>query len=121
MTVAEAGVRYPVAHAHYHSRDLDYDFEHGESLSAFAARVLGGLAAIASRHDGGSVVAFTHGGVLDVVQRAASGRDLRTARDFPIPNTGINRLLYRHGRWQIEHWADLRHLEDESARDEVAT
>ena len=39
ITAAQGAERYPQAYAHYLARDLDYDFETGESLRGFAERV----------------------------------------------------------------------------------
>ena len=109
-TIAEMRIEHPEAHAHYEAREPGYDFETGESLTAFAQRVLSGLAALARAHRGGTVVAFTHGGVLDVVYRAAVGRDLSGPRDFSIPNTGINWLHLDEDLWRLDSWGDTRHL-----------
>jgi probable phosphoglycerate mutase len=72
--------------------------------------VLTGLATIAQRHAGESVLAFTHGGVLDVVYRAATGRAIDAPRDFTLGNAALNWLDYNGGRWQLIAWADSRHL-----------
>lgn len=110
-TVAEMRTGHPQAHAHYMARELHYDFETGESLIAFAARVLAGFETLAQRHAGGTVVAFTHGGVLDVLYRAAVGRDLTGPRDFPIPNTGVNWLRHDGTRWALDSWGETTHLQ----------
>jgi probable phosphoglycerate mutase len=65
VTASEArgNCRMPI---HHHlARTPDYDFDTGESLVAFATGDAG-LDALAARHVGQSVLAFTHGGVLDI-------------------------------------------------------
>lgn len=115
LTAAEAQAAHPEAHRHHLARTPDYDFDCGESLVAFAARVSAGLDGLARRHPGASVLVFTHGGVLDIVHRQALGRDLQAPRDFPIPNAALNWLTLREGAWAIDSWADRRHLEREPA------
>ena len=118
VTSLEASERHPEVHRHHQARTPDYDFETGESLIVFAARVLAGLEAMAGRHAGHSVLAFTHGGVLDIVYRAAAGRALQAPRDFPMPNAAFNWLEYDNEGWRLVSWADCRHLQ--RALDEVA-
>lgn len=110
LTSAEAALHHPQVHRRHERRDIDFDYVSGESLSGFAARVMEGLVEIAERHTGETVLGFTHGGVLDIVYRAAIGRGLDGPRDFPIPNAGINWLEYEEGIWRLLHWADQRHL-----------
>lgn len=110
LTAAEAGMINPAAYRLHKERNPDYDYETGEPLNRFAERVLAGLAAMAQRHAGESVLAFTHGGVLDVVYRAATGRAIDVPRDFPLGNAALNWLDYRAGSWHLVAWADSRHL-----------
>lgn len=118
LTAAEASLVNPVAHRHHQARTPDYACENGESLLAFSARVMVGLTALAARHRGETVLAFTHGGVLDVVYRAATGRALDVPRDFLLGNAALNWLDYRDGNWQLIAWADRRHLQ--AALDELS-
>jgi probable phosphoglycerate mutase len=117
LTVEEALARHPEIHHHHRQRSLDYDYGTGETRRAFATRALEGLTRLAERHPGGTLLAFTHGGILDIVYRAATGRDLSGPRDFPVPNAAMNWLEYASPRWTILAWADRRHLE--RALDEV--
>ncbi len=43
ITAAEGAVKYPEVYTHYVARDLEYDFESGESLRGFAERVADGI------------------------------------------------------------------------------
>ena len=118
LTPAEALARHPDVHRHHTARSLDYDYETGESLLRFAARVMDGFAELAARHRGENVLVFTHGGVLDIIYRAAVGQDLEAPRDFSIPNAALNWLECRNGDWSLISWADTSHLD--RALDEVA-
>lgn len=117
LTAADAKLRQPDAYRHHQMRTPDYGYETGETLIAFAARIMHSLTALAERHRGGTVLVFTHGGVLDIVYRAATGRTLEAPRDFPVPNAALNWLEYRASAWFLRSWADRRHLE--RALDEV--
>ena len=109
-TSREASLRHPQAHRHHQARTPDYDCETGESLIVFSARVMRGLDALAACHAGQSVLAFTHGGILDVVYRAATGRALDAPRDFPVPNAALNWLEHGADGWRLVSWADCSHL-----------
>ena len=82
ITAAQGAERYPQAYAHYLARDLDYDFETGESLRGFAERVSEGIDWLVRHHSGQTIAAVSHSGVLDVIYRRATNRPLSTPRDF---------------------------------------
>jgi probable phosphoglycerate mutase len=110
ITSHEARSQLPDVHRHHVARTPDYDYETGESLIAFAARIVAGLGVLAARHAGGSVLVFTHGGVLDVAYRAATGRSLEAPRDFGLPNAALNWVEHGNGGWRLISWADSGHL-----------
>ena len=64
------------------------------------------------------LAAFSHGGVLDMVYRTATGMPLDAPRDFALPNAAINWLEHRNGAWHLISWADSSHLGQ--ALDEVS-
>lgn len=111
LTVAEGAEIYPEAHAHYVARDPDYNFGTGESLHGFAARVAMGVDDIVRHHAGQTVLAVTHGGVLDIIYRRATGRSLEAPRDFTIPNAALNWFDIDARGWHLVKWADRHHLE----------
>lgn len=117
LTSAEARERFPELHAVYAARDPHHDLEGGETLSGFAGRVAASLQALVAAHPGGSVLAVSHGGVLDVAYRLATGRDLTVPRDFSMPNAGLNWIEYREQRWHLVSWGEQHHLP--AALDEV--
>jgi 2,3-bisphosphoglycerate-dependent phosphoglycerate mutase len=92
--------------------DADYALPGGgESVRMFHTRVLSALQRLVQRHNGTRVAVFTHGGVLDMLWRAARNAPLHGPRECDIPNTGINRLRWRDGTLEILEWADAAHLE----------
>jgi probable phosphoglycerate mutase len=118
MTADEARKCLPEIHAAYAGRDPQHDLEGGESLTAFAQRVATTLGELAAAHADETVLVVAHGGVLDIVYRMATGRDLTGPRDFPIPNAGLNWINRENGTWRLLAWGDRTHLD--LALDEVA-
>lgn len=112
LTYSEARSLYPAQYARFEARDADFDFMGGESLRDFAARVLACVSGIAARHANENVLIVTHGGVLDVLHRHASGKLLTAPRDFGIPNAAINWMVVHQGKWTLTQWADTRHLSE---------
>ncbi len=110
MTYAEAKERMPADHARFKNKDPDYDFQTGESLLAFSARVMTFIQELLEKEKGRNVLVFTHGGVLEILYRHATKRGLSTPRDFEIPNAALNRLEHGAGAWQVHCWADVGHL-----------
>ncbi len=110
LTYAEARLLHPEDFARFRAKEPAYDFGSGESLLAFNARALACVAAIAARHAGAQVLVFTHGGVLEMVHRHASGAGLSAARDFEIPNAAINWIEVSAGAWRVLAWAERAHL-----------
>jgi 2,3-bisphosphoglycerate-dependent phosphoglycerate mutase len=110
LTYADARERMPQDYARFRDKDPDFAFEHGESLKAFDRRARECIQALADRHPGESILVFTHGGVLEMVYRHATGRGLSTPRDFEIPNAALNRVEIGAARWKVWGWADIHHL-----------
>ena len=112
ITAAQGAERYPQAYAHYLARDLDYDFETGESLRRFAERVSEGIDWLVRHHSGQTIAAVSHSGVLDVIYRRATNRPLSTPRDFKIPNCALNWFHFDGQGWHLEAWGDRHHLHE---------
>ena len=110
LTYADAKIRIPEGYARFRAKELDYAFESGESLLQFNERCLGFFEELKARHPGASVLVFTHGGVLEMLYRHATGRELSTPRDFEIPNAAINRVEHGAQGWKVLQWADIGHL-----------
>ncbi len=111
ITAAEGEARHPEACRRYAARDPHYDFETGESMLDFAARVAEAVDWMVRHHAGQTIAAVTHGGVLDILFRKATGRPLHTPRDFKIPNCGLNWFRFDGRGWHLESWGDRHHLE----------
>ncbi len=112
---------HPEEAKRWHDRDPHWTPANGgESLLMLHARVLDMVNDIAARHLGQQIALVTHGGVLDILYRIATGQDLQVARSWGLRNTAINRLLWTPQGLQLVGWADERHL-DTDAREESST
>ncbi|MDD2988726.1 MAG: histidine phosphatase family protein [Zoogloea sp.] len=111
LTYDEARARFPDAYHHFERRDPEFVFPGGgESLRQFAARIHEALQDIATRHRDSTVLVVTHGGVLDVAHRLATGSPLETPRDFTIPNAALNWIDWDGANWRLIAWAEQTHL-----------
>lgn len=115
MSVDEIKRRHPAAWNAWIDYRADYAFEGGESTRHFHARVMAALRALVLAHPGETVVAVTHGGVLDMVWRSARALSLDGPRVTHIPNGGVNRVQVHVDvdphRLDILDWADIAHLD----------
>lgn len=111
----------PEAAAAWKSRDPQRPLAGGESLGQFRNRVISAVEDVANRHHGERVLLFTHGGVLDIVWRHASGLPLEAPREVELRNVGINRVVVAADGWRIAGWGDVAHTEAEvAARDDAS-
>jgi 2,3-bisphosphoglycerate-dependent phosphoglycerate mutase len=113
-TYAEAEANWPNEYAIWRRRDPAHALPGGESYVAARVRVLQCLEEIARDHQGQTVAVITHGGVLDIVYRAAFGIPWETPRSHLLPNASINRVLARHPgpALTVSSWAERSHLDD---------
>ena len=109
LTYAEAMAAMPEDYARFEARDPEHDFGGGESLRDFYDRAIGCLESIARRHEGEDVLVFTHGGVLDMAYRRATGMELSAPRDFKLPNAAMN-WIEIGAAWKVIDWAQRAHL-----------
>ena len=57
-----------------------------------------------------------HGGVMDLLYRAATGQELQAPRTWQLGNTAINRLLWTPEGLTLVGWSDTSHLDDGDTR-----
>jgi probable phosphoglycerate mutase len=119
-TFAEIEAVLPEESLRWRKRDPFWAPEGGESLTAMRRRVVQTLHTLASRHTGGQIVMVAHGGVLDLLYRAATGQALQAPRTWQLGNTAINRLLWTPDGLSLVGWSDTSHLDDETL-DETST
>ncbi|GHC89817.1 phosphoglycerate mutase [Pseudorhodoferax aquiterrae] len=118
-TFAEIEADWPDQALRWRKRDPAFEPAGGESLLRFRERIVGTLNRLAARHPGGQIVLVGHGGVMDVLYRAATGQELQAPRTWALGNAAINRLLWTPETLTLVGWADTAHLDD-AALDEIS-
>ena len=111
-TFAEIEKELPEQAQRWRQRDPAFTPTGGESLLMLEARVLSVAARLAAQHPGEQIALFAHGGVMDILYRAATRLDLQAPRTWALGNTAINRLLWSPEGFSLVGWADVQHLSD---------
>ena len=119
-TFAEVEALWPEQALRWRKREPDFSPEGGESLVVFRARVLEAVLRLAAAHEGQQIALVSHGGVMDVLYRAATGQELQAPRTWQLGNAAINRLLCAQGALSLVGWADTQHLEEGFADETTA-
>jgi 2,3-bisphosphoglycerate-dependent phosphoglycerate mutase len=109
-TFAEIEAELPDQALAWRKRVPDFSPEGGESLLVFRQRVRGCLNALVAQYAGQHIVITSHGGVLDVLYREATGLDLQAPRTWQLGNASINRLLWNGEHLSLVGWSDISHL-----------
>lgn len=111
-TYDEIETEFPEAYERWRARDPGFVLPGGgESLREFAERCAQAFERIARRYPGRRVAAVSHGGVLDIAYRLATGLALEAPRRHELLNASINRIRFHEGRWSLIDWADVAHLD----------
>ncbi len=119
-TFTEIEATMPEEARRWRQRDPFWAPPGGESLTAMRRRVIETLHALASRHVGEQIVMVAHGGVMDLLYRAATGQELQAPRTWQLGNTAINRLLWSPEGLSLVGWSDTSHLDDASLDENTA-
>lgn len=114
-TFPEILADYPLEAEELRRRNATHAIEGGESQTSFHRRAVDVVTAIVAEENDAAhargdtdikLLIVTHGGVLDMLYRAANGIALDAERACPIPNAVINRLRYDDGRFEVRRWAE---------------
>ena len=120
-TFAEIEVELPEHAWHWRKRTPDWTPpDGGESLVTLHQRIVSTVDELAARHPGQQIVMVAHGGVLDILYRAATRLDLQAPRTWNLTNTAVNRLLWTPQGLSLVGWGDTSHL-DALGKDETST
>ena len=104
----------------WRKREPAFAPEGGESLIDFRQRITGAVDRLAASHAGEQIVLVAHGGVMDVLYRAATRQEIQAARTWDLGNATINRLLWTPDGLAILGWADNHHLDDTTLDESTA-
>jgi 2,3-bisphosphoglycerate-dependent phosphoglycerate mutase len=118
-TFDEIAQLWPDQSQRWRQRDPHFAPEGGESLVEFSERILTASQALAARHPGEQIALVAHGGVMDVLYRAATGQSIQAPRTWSLGNAVINRLLWSPTAFTLVGWNDAQHLEDASMDEPV--
>lgn len=116
-TFADIQAQLPEQSLRWRKRDPDFAPAGGESLLTLHHRVVTAAQRCAARHPGQLIALVCHGGVLDVLYRAATRLDLQAPRTWALDNAAINRLLWTPEGFSLVGWADTQHLDGTSLDD----
>jgi probable phosphoglycerate mutase len=111
-TFAEIEALLPLQAQSWRKRDPQFAPAGGESLLELTSRVVEAAARLAAQHPGELIALVAHGGVMDVLYRAAARLDIQAARTWTLGNAAINRLLWTPGGFSLAGWADTQHLDE---------
>ena len=109
-TFAEIEATLPEQSLRWRKRDPHFAPVGGETLVALRTRVLEAASRLAARHPGEQIALVGHGGVMDVLYRAATRLDIQAPRTWELGNAAINRLLWTPEGFTLVGWADTQHL-----------
>ena len=122
MSFAEIEATLPDQARRWRERDPEFEPEGGESLLVFRERVTRIASKLAARHPGQLVALVAHGGVMDVLYRAATRQELQAPRTWQLGNAAINRMLWTPEGFSLVGWSDTAHLAaDDDILDETTT
>jgi probable phosphoglycerate mutase len=122
MSFAEIEATLPEQARRWRERDPEFEPEGGESLLVFRDRVTRIASKLAARHPGQLVALVAHGGVMDVLYRAATRQELQAPRTWQLGNAAINRMLWTAEGFSLVGWSDTAHLAaDDDVLDETTT
>ena len=113
-TFAEIQTDLPEQSRLWRKRDPHFSPAGGESLTALSARVLEAASRLAAQHPGELIALVGHGGVMDVLYRAAARLGIQAPRTWALGNAAINRLLWTPEGFSLVGWADTAHLDDDA-------
>ena len=117
-TFQEVEAQWPEQALRWRKREPAFEPEGGESLLRFRERITQTLQTLAAQHPGEQIAVVAHGGVMDVLYRAATRQEIQAPRTWDLGNAAINRLLWTPDGLSLVGWADTQHLDDDEALDE---
>lgn len=114
LSLDEVRERHPEVVQGWRRHDPDFAPEGGESRRQFHARIMQAVQALlaqSARAGWSSAVVVSHGGVLDMIYRSATGQSLAGPRECLIPNVGLSHVRTDGERFEIVQWGQTAHLD----------
>ena len=108
----EIAEQHPRNHLAWKNREIHFQPASGESLQQFYDRVIESAIFWARQYQNQDIAMVAHGGVLDCLNRAATGKTLEVARDFEILNASLNTLNFSDDRFDLIVWGNVSFLHD---------
>lgn len=109
-TFAEIEAQMPEQALLWRKRVPDFSPGGGESLLTFRERVAQCLCRLAAQYEGKNIIIVSHGGVMDIIYREATGLELQAPRTWQLGNASINRVLFNGQHFSLVGWSDTSHL-----------
>jgi len=119
-TFREIEAQLPEQALRWRTRDPEFAPAGGENLLDLRTRVIHAVTEIAASHPGQAVVLVAHGGVMDVLYRAATRLALQAPRSWQLGNAAINRLLWSPQGLALVGWGDDGHLSGDALDESTA-
>ena len=99
--------------ARWHNGEFDYQIPAGESIHQVQQRGRRAISYMLTRHAGETVLVVTHGRYLRVLLATLlEDYGLERMEEIPHANTGVNRLTYRNGRFEVALLNCTAHLDE---------
>lgn len=103
--------RHPEIYANFRSNDPAYRIPGGESRNDLAKRSIDFFNDIISQHaDDDTILAVTHGGVVNMFVRYIIGIDYGAKRKYSLLNAAINIVSFKNNDWRLITLGDISHL-----------
>lgn len=113
---AELKQKFPDEYRLFKSGGPEHVIPQGESTRQAAERTNACLEELARRHPGETIVIVAHGGTISALLRHALGIPLDAPRRFERSNASWNVFQFDDGKWFLETWGDVSHLENAACR-----
>ena len=112
--IADVQIEFPDEVRAYREDPGTFHFPGGESFSNVFARADRKIREIAERHDGETVLIFTHGGIIRALLTVWKGLPIERMREIrAVPNTAITVAEYDGGAVKLLLEMDNSHLPEE--------
>ena len=110
LTKKEFRHRYCEEWTGFASGDPHYCLPGGESAQQHYIRAVACIQELAERHKGRTILAVTHGGVLNWLFYRSIGIPISMPRRCSIFNAAINCFTINGRSWRIDTWGETSHL-----------